>query len=135
MYEQIREEEMAAWSQMQGEIAKRLQESLDEDEIRAEVEHRRVMVDAYLSWAPPDGTVVVFERVFYASDNAYPYAALYHGGRWYVTGRKSPQGVDSRGLAMWLVGSLDAHPVPHNKVRVVWHPRVVTVQDAAKGGA
>lgn len=51
-----------------------------------------------------DGTVVAF-TVTYGRSRPYVVVGYKTGGKWYLTGERSPNGVDSEELANWLTTS------------------------------
>jgi hypothetical protein len=57
-----------------------------------------------------DEHLVEIERSIYTfntqpgSDDERTYAALFVGGAWYVTGRESPNGLNSEDFVAWLIG-------------------------------
>lgn len=56
----------------------------------------------------PDGTVLVFTWTPESTEKVYCYAALWTNERWYVTGRESPNGLETEDFVAWLVGK-DVH--------------------------
>lgn len=51
-----------------------------------------------------DGTVLVFTWVPEPTGKTYCYAALLTDEKWYVTGRESPNGLDTEDFVAWLIG-------------------------------
>ena len=51
-----------------------------------------------------DGIVLRFSWTPKDSEKSYEYAALKAAGRWYVTGRESPNGLAGEDFVAWLIG-------------------------------
>lgn len=51
-----------------------------------------------------DGIVLRFTWTPEESEKSYEYAALKAAGRWYVTGRESPNGLAGEDFVAWLIG-------------------------------
>jgi hypothetical protein len=87
-----------------------LREEIEELETAAEIELNRKRAELARLEALPDfgslvdGTVVAL-TVTYGRSRPYVVVAYKTGGRWYLTGERSPNGVDSEELATWLTTS------------------------------
>lgn len=100
------------WTQVEFEKYQTKEQTMSTlDKVRAErkeARERKRIEQAYedfdalgLADSPP-GTVVTFVWVTPKQD--YTYAALFVDGRWFVTGRESPNGLGTEDFVAWLIG-------------------------------
>ena len=77
---------------------------------RAEARERLRVEAAYREFDEADldssesGTVLRFSWSPEGSERVYEYAALFTGGKWFVTGRESPNGLATEDFVAWLIG-------------------------------
>lgn len=85
-----------------------LRDELERDEaaLRRRIERKERYLETLEAMpefdAMPDGSIVTM-TVTYGASRPYPVVAYNGGGKWYLTGEKSPNGVSGDELAEWLM--------------------------------